>query len=91
MNTLRYDRELNPNTMDKEIERIEHHNIPMSATKAVAEQVFSQNPDFYAKMQKFVEYFDSDETAEEKTDDPDLLYNLTDDDFAKMRELYLED
>lgn len=49
---LRYDRELNPNTIDKDIEGIEHHYIPMSATREKAEQVFSQNPDLFAKMQE---------------------------------------
>ncbi len=49
---MRYDRELNPNTIDKEIEGIEHHNIPMSASRDTAEQVFSQNPDLYAELQQ---------------------------------------
>ena len=49
---MRYDRELNPNTIDKEIEGIEHHNIPISATRDAAEQVFSQNPDLYAELQE---------------------------------------
>lgn len=49
---LRYDRELNPNTIDKEIEGINHHNVPMSASKETAEKVFSQNPELYAQMQE---------------------------------------
>ena len=47
---LRYERELNPNTIDKEIEGAEHHSVPMSASKATAEAVFSTNPDLYAQM-----------------------------------------
>ncbi|MBR5363600.1 MAG: tyrosine-protein phosphatase [Oscillospiraceae bacterium] len=47
---FRYDRELNPNTIDKEIPGAVHHNLPMSPSKAYAESVFSQNADLYARM-----------------------------------------
>lgn len=49
---FRYDRELNPNTVDKEIEGINHHNIPMAPSKAKAEEVFSQDPEKFAKLQE---------------------------------------
>ena len=49
---FRYDRELNPNTVDKEIEGINYHNIPMAPSKAKAEQVFSQDPEKFAKLQE---------------------------------------
>ena len=49
---FRYDRELNPNTTDKEIEGINHHNIPMAPTKATAAEVFSKNPELREKLQE---------------------------------------
>lgn len=49
---FRYDRELNPNTVDKEIEGINYHNIPMAPSKAKAEQVFSQDSEKFAKLQE---------------------------------------
>jgi len=49
---FRYDRELNPNTIDREIEGITHHYIPMSATRDRAEKVFSTNPELYAQLQQ---------------------------------------
>jgi protein tyrosine/serine phosphatase len=161
---LRYDRELNAHTTDKDIEGVNHHSVPMSATKDTAGQVFSQHPELFEKMQelqknagkpggslklsifqaevgvinvqKHIEYFESDEAVGyyrdvfniilNKPEDADLRYNiiytaavypevmetniddltkqygsvknflrekvgLTDDDFAKLRKLYLED
>ena len=41
---LRYDRELNAHTTDKDIEGVNHHSVPMSATKDTAGQAFSQPP-----------------------------------------------
>ncbi len=49
---FRYDRELNPNTIDREIEGVVSHSIPMSATRDHAAQVFSQNPELFAQLQK---------------------------------------
>lgn len=161
---LRYDRELNAHTTDKDIEGVNHHSVPMSATKDTAGQAFSQHPELFEKMQelqknagkpggslklsifqaevgvinvqKHIEYFESDEAVGyyrdvfniilNKPEDADLRYNiiytaavypevmetniddltkqcgsvknflrekvgLTDDDFAKLRKLYLED
>ena len=161
---LRYDRELNAHTTDKDIEGVNHHSVPMSATKDTAGQVLSQHPELFEKMQelqknagkpggslklsifqaevgvinvqKHIEYFESDEAVGyyrdvfniilNKPEDADLRYNiiytaavypevmetniddltkqygsvknflrekvgLTDDDFAKLRKLYLED
>ena len=47
---FRYDRELNPNTVDKEIPGAVSHNIPMAISQEHATQVFSQNPDLYAQF-----------------------------------------
>lgn len=49
---FRYERELNPNTTDREIEGIAHHNIPMAPSKARAAEVFSNDPEKFAKLQE---------------------------------------
>lgn len=49
---FRYERELNPNTADREIGGIAHHSIPMSANNGNLGAIFSQNPELYAKFQE---------------------------------------
>ena len=48
---FRYERELNPNTQDPEIEGITHHNIAMSPTGNIG-SYFKDHPEDYTKLQQ---------------------------------------
>ncbi|MBP0975243.1 MAG: tyrosine-protein phosphatase, partial [Oscillospiraceae bacterium] len=49
---FRYERELNANTVDREVPGTEYHNITMTATEEAANEIFSQNPELFAKFQE---------------------------------------
>ncbi|MBQ1299564.1 MAG: tyrosine-protein phosphatase [Erysipelotrichaceae bacterium] len=47
---LRYEREINPNTMDKEVPGATYHLFQLAHSKATSEALFSKNPELYEEF-----------------------------------------